>query len=127
MDNNTRIDRCLRDLTKELHGNIIREKFEAREETNMKNVMFAANQSYAAVLSYVGVTASSCYSSENDTARAAKAVCAVFFAIAGAVISTSICAAMIGIIIPIIIMPISIIAIIQQLNMVFFFVGKCLV
>lgn len=82
----------------------------------MKNVLFAANRSYASVLAYVGVTASSCEYSENYTARAAKAVCAVFFAIAGAVISTSICAAMIGIIIPIIIMPISIIAIIQQLN-----------
>ena len=114
--NNMGLDRCLRDLTKELHGNIIREKFEAREETNMKKLMFAADQSYAAVLSYVGVTASSCYSSENDTARAAKAVCAVFFAVAGAVISTSVCAAIIGIMIPIIIMPICIIAIIQQLN-----------
>lgn len=81
----------------------------------MKSMMYFANRTVLPESHNVSVTVSSCYNFALPSAHAALVACAVFFALAGAIISTSICAAIISIIIPIII-SICIIAIMQQQN-----------
>ena len=106
--------RCFHGLTNEMGRNIIREQFGEREETDMKNPMFRANNKAFVLLQNVAAAVSSCHFYNLTAAHAVLTVCAVFFAAQGAVISTSICAAIIpAILIPQIIIGMMIIGMIR--------------